>query len=439
MAELLANHFWVYSFMGRMITVISYCLTPFLAPFLAGRLYLKGRRSKAYGLRISERFSLGDRAVMPVDVWLHAVSLGEVVAASPLIEAMLAKRWRVLVTTMTPTGSQHVIERFGSSVVHQYLPYDLPWSLRRFFKKYQPRLGLIMETELWPNLIDQAKKAELPLFLLNARLSDKAFKQYEKVTFIFKPILSQFTAIFAQTDKDAKRFIQLGALVNAVHTLGNMKFDVQIPKTAKKDCVQLKAKWGEERTVFIAASTHDDEESQLLSRLNQLKAIIPHVILLLVPRHPERFAAVYQLSVAYGFKTAYRSVPASIDTDTEVVIVDSLGELLHFYQMSDYAFVGGSLVPVGGHNVLEPIAMQVPVFCGPYMHNSNVICQSLTAAGALHMVNNAEELVGALSAMHQNNKQRQQQIANASAVLEVNRGTVARYMEQIEAILKAKS
>ena len=417
--------------MRRVYTFLLYLLTPFLLV----RLYLKGRRLPAYRQRLSERFSLDDRAPVSIDVWVHAVSLGEVMAVSPLVAALLAKQLRVLITTMTPTGSQQVIKRFGSDVVHQYIPYDLPWALRRFFKKYKPRLGIIMETELWPNLIDQAKRMELPLLLLNARLSDKAFKQYEKVAFIFKPVLNQFTAIFAQSDEDATRFMALGASVSSVHMLGNMKFDVQTPMIHKQECTQLKNKWGNERTVIIAASTHDDEESQLLTHLNQLKAAIPHVLLLLVPRHPERFSAVYQMSVLHGFKTGLRSEPSTIDVDSDVVIVDSLGELLHFYQLSDYAFVGGSLVPVGGHNVLEPIAMQVPVFCGPYMHNSKSICQSLCAAGALVMVSNIEELVNALSVMHQNDQRRLQQIATASAVLEANRGTVARYMETIEAIL----
>lgn len=409
-----------------------------LSPLFILRLYWKGRRLPAYRQRILERFSLGKRVETPVDVWLHAVSLGEVVAATPLIDALLAKQLQVLVTTMTPTGSQQVIKRFGQQVAHQYVPYDFPQAVRRFFKKTKPRLGIIMETELWPNLIYQAKRIKMPLVLVNARLSDHSFKSYEKAKFMFKPVLNQFTAIFAQSEEDARRFIDLGASESLVQVLGNIKFDLQMKISASKDCEQLKNQWGKERTVVIAASTHNDEEKQILSRFSKLKVAIPNVVLLIVPRHPERFEEVYQLSEAQGFATGRRSQSTTIDTNTDVIIIDAMGELLSFYQTSDYAFVGGSLVPIGGHNVLEPIAVQVPVFCGPYMNNSKAVCRDLCAAEAMVMVENVDELIAAIGVMHGNKAKRQQQIANASKVLEANKGTVARYMEKIEGILKLR-
>ena len=414
--------------MRHLYTFFLYLLTPFIVL----RLYWKSWRLPAYRKRISERFSFGRQTLSPVDIWIHAVSLGEVVAATPLIDAFLAKQWRVLVTTMTPTGSQQVIKRFGQQVVHQYVPYDLPWALRRFFRKMNPRLGLIMETELWPNIIYQAHRMKIPLLLANARLSDRAFIRYEKVSFMFNPILNQFTAIFAQSDEDAKRFIALGAAENKVEVLGNMKFDVQLQAITSVVNKELKEKWGSARTVVIAASTHDDEEKQLLTRLGRLKAGIPNVLLLFAPRHPERFQEVYKMSVALGFNAGLRSQPATIDTNTEVVVIDSLGELLNFYQVSDYAFVGGSLVSIGGHNVLEPIAVDVPVFCGPYMNNSKEICRDLKVAGAIMMVENADEFITSLLAMYLDDSQRQLQIKNASVVLSANRGSVMRCMERIE-------
>ena len=420
--------------MRYIYTFLLYLITPFIVL----RLYWLGRSMPDYRHRIAERFSLGSRETTPVDVWVHAVSLGEVVAATPLIDALLAKQWRVLVTTMTPTGSQQVIKRFGQQVMHQYVPYDLPWILRRFFRKFNPRVGVTMETELWPNIIHQAKRMKIPLLLANARLSDKAFKQYEIVKFMFKPILNEFTAILAQSDEDAQRFIALGASVNLVHVFGNMKFDLQLPPGGGalrapylEECLELKEKWGGERVVVIAASTHDDEEKQLLSHLPRLQAAIPNVILLFAPRHRERFQDVYKLSGLQGFNTGLRSQPVTIDTDTDVVVIDSFGELLNFYEVSDYAFVGGSLVPIGGHNVLEPIAVQVPVFCGPYMNNSKEICRDLREARAMIMARDVDELITALIVMHHDPLQRQQQISNASAVLSANRGTVARCMERI--------
>lgn len=406
-----------------------------LMPFVVLRLYWKGRRLPAYRHRIAERFSLGNQAPESVDVWIHAVSLGEVVAATPLIDALLAKQWRVLVTTMTPTGSQQVVKRFGHQVTHQYVPYDLPWALRRFFKRTTPCLGVIMETELWPNIVHQAHLMNIPLLLANARLSDNSFKWYEKVGFMFKPILNQFTAILAQSAEDAKRFIALGASAGLVEVMGNIKFDVQLREAINIECAELKKRWGHERAVVIAASTHDDEERQLLSRLSKLQAAIPSVVLLFAPRHPERFQDVYKLSVTQGFKTGLRSQPSMIDVNTDVVVIDSLGELFNFYQVSDYAFVGGSLVPIGGHNVLEPIAVKVPAFCGPFMNNSKEICRDLLSAGAMVIAADADELITALTVMHNDKFQRQQQINNASAVLIAHRGTVVRCMEKIEAYL----
>jgi 3-deoxy-D-manno-octulosonic-acid transferase len=203
----------------------------------------------------------------------------------------------------------------------------------------------------------------------------------------------------------------------------------------KDDILSLKEKWGQDRTVVIAASTHDDEERQWLSHLNQLKQAIPNVMLLIVPRHPERFQRVYQLSMDEGFKTAMRSQPETINSTMDVLVVDSLGELLQFYSLSDYAFVGGSLVPVGGHNVLEPIAMRVPVLCGPYMNNSKAVCHALHEANAIVMANTIAELIDALVALHQNKQQHEQQVKQASAVLSANQGTIARYLERIDALL----
>ena len=253
---------------------------------------------------------------------------------------------------------------------------------------------------------------------------------------MFKPILNQFAAILAQSNDDAKRFIALGASAHLVSVLGNMKFDVQLQVSQNNQYQQLKEKWGAERAVFIAASTHDNEEKQLLSRLNLLKEAIPHLILLIAPRHPERFKEIYNMSCGHGFTTELRSQLTTLHANTEVVVIDSLGELINFYQLSDYAFVGGSLVPVGGHNVLEPIVVEVPAFCGPYMNNSKEICRDLRAAGAIVMVKSADELITAIISMHHDPLQRQQKITNASAVLHANRGAVVHYLEWIERYIK---
>ncbi|MCR9192441.1 MAG: lipid IV(A) 3-deoxy-D-manno-octulosonic acid transferase [Gammaproteobacteria bacterium] len=412
--------------MRKIYTLAMYALVPVILI----RLLWKSRRSSAYCQRISERFALG-RAPTAVDVWVHAVSLGEVVAVTPLVERMLANNLRVMITTMTPTGSQQVQTRFKSKVSHQYIPYDLPWCLRRFFKQIQPRMGIIMETELWPNMLQQAVFAKIPLVLVNARLSDQAFVHYQKMHYFFAPLLSLFEWIGTQSDMDTQRYQALGASSSKASMMGNMKFDLSI-LSAKTDTLdQLKVAWGAHRPVWIAASTHEDEESQLLAQLSRIKAAIPEMVLLIAPRRPERFQTVHTLVKQQGWKVGLRSQLETIQEDCDVIVLDSMGELMGFYRLSDYAFVGGSLVPIGGHNVLEPIALQVPVFCGPYMQNSKSICEDLSQKKALQPCASAEEFADKLIALHQNVEQREQQISSATAVLEANRGTVDRYWERI--------
>jgi 3-deoxy-D-manno-octulosonic-acid transferase len=368
-------------------------------------------------------------------VWVHAVSLGEVIAASPLIDAMLDKQWSVLVTTMTPTGSERVTARFGDKVAHQYVPYDLPGVLKRFFRQVKPRIGVIMETELWPNLIYQAKSAGVPLILANARLSASSLKAYIKLGWLFKPILNQFTNIMAQSEDDARHYRTLGAKPELIQVLGNMKFDVPTNQIDGALFADLKMHWGQKRVVVLAASTHDDEESQILGQLKRLQKAIPDVLLIIAPRHPERFKTVYQAALNAGFRSGLRSDLSLVSIDTEVVVVDSLGELLGFFHVCDYAFVGGSLVPVGGHNVLEPVAMQVPVLSGSHVHNFKSICADLVESQALQLVQTPEELIDALIYLHNNKDICSQRVSNATAVLERNKGSVGRHMQYIEQLI----
>lgn len=405
-----------------------------LTPYMLVRLWWKGRSLPAYRQRIAERFCLSKLENNPVDVWVHAVSLGEVIAAIPLIDAMLDKKWSVFITTMTPTGSERVQARFGDKVGHQYLPYDLPGVLKRFFKQIQPRVGVIMETELWPNLIYQARAAKVPLLLANARLSDDSKNGYAWIKFIIKPVLNQFSAILPQSEEDARRFISLGAKEELVHVLGNIKFDLQTNAIDSQRFNDLKSHWGAKRIAVIAASTHENEEAQILEQLKRLQAAIPNVVLLIAPRHPERFQAVYQLCTQAGFNTGLRSNLDSLSSENEIVVLDSLGELLGMYQISDYAFVGGSLVPVGGHNVLEPIAVNVPVFSGNQVHNFKAICNDLDAAQAIVLVSQANELIDAIIKLHVDSELRQQMVANATAVFERNKGSVLRHVAQIEGV-----
>ncbi|MBA2652366.1 MAG: lipid IV(A) 3-deoxy-D-manno-octulosonic acid transferase [Tatlockia sp.] len=417
--------------MRRFYSILMYLLTPYLLL----RLWWKGRSLPAYRQRISERFSLDKRPAEKVDIWVHAVSLGEVIAATPLIDALLDKHLRIMITTMTPTGAERVKIRFGDKVIHRYVPYDLPWVLRRFFNKVKPRLGLILETELWPNLIHFANKAEVPLFIVNARLAERSYLGYKKVGFFFKPLLNQINAILAQSEDDAKRFRALGADEDRVAVLGNMKFDLQTQNINSEIFLTLQNRWGSERPVVMAASTHEGEELQLLMQVRKLQHGLKNMVLLIAPRHPERFQKIYQLSQEQGFNTGLRSKAETLSSDNEVIVLDCLGELLGFYQIADYAFVGGSFVPIGGHNVLEPIAMEVPVFSGPHVHNFKTICRDLQQAQAIELVETADDLASKIIALHQDEEKKKSLIRNATSVLESNKGAVARYVSRVEAIL----
>lgn len=414
---------FVYSFLMYLLT-----------PYLLFRLWWKGRGLPAYRQRILERFCLDKRQNKTVDIWVHAVSLGEVIAATPLIDAFLDKNRSVLITTMTPTGSERVHARFGNKVSHRYVPYDLPGVLKRFFRQEKPTVGIIMETELWPNLIYQANAAQVPLLLANARLSERSLKGYIKLKFLFKPVLNQFAAILAQSEDDAKRFIALGAQKELVQVLGNIKFDLQTHTLDSAKFKELKNHWGSDRVAVIAASTHEDEESQILTHLRRLQQAIPTVVLLIAPRHPERFQTVYQLCVQAGFNTGLRSALDTLSNENEIVVLDSLGELLGMFQISDFAFVGGSLVPVGGHNVLEPIAMNVPVLSGNQVHNFKTICRDLEEAQAIALVNTGGELIDAIIKLHTDKELQNRMIKNATAVLENNKGALVKHFQTIEGV-----
>jgi 3-deoxy-D-manno-octulosonic-acid transferase len=416
--------------MRYLYSLIMYLLTPFLLL----RLWWKGRQLPAYRQKINERFCLDKQVSTPVDVWVHAVSLGEVIAATGLINKLLDKKLQVLITTTTPTGYLRIKNYFGDRVIYRYVPCELPIVLRRFFTSYQPIVGVIIETELWPNLIMAARKAGTHLLLANARLSKRSYDGYRKIRYFFKPLLNQFRQILAQSQDDAQRFELLGADSHRINVFGNIKFDLQLTAIDNELVLRLKKKWGTSRVALIAASTHDDEEQQLLSCLSLLQKNIPDILLLIAPRHPERFQTVYQLS-CQKFRTGLQSKLETIDSTIDVLVLDCLGELLSFYHISDYAFVGGSLVPKGGHNMLEPIALGIPVITGPHLYHFQAISDDLVRAQGIEVVNNTIELVEKISLLQKNNLAKEQLIANARKVFVANQGVLVRYLSAIEALL----
>ncbi len=377
---------------------MTFLYTPLLylfLPILLIRLFWRGLRNPDYWRRWGERFGFIRPAEAPTDVWIHAVSVGEVRAAEPLVNELLARAGtlRVLVTTMTPTGSAQVHRSFGDRVTHCYVPYDYPAAVNRFLDRARPRLAVFMETEIWPNIIRRCSRRAIPLLFANVRLSEKSFLRYQRVAGFMGPVLRLASGFAVQTHEDAERLVCLGAREESVRVTGSIKFEVRLAASLNEVAKVLRREWGADRPVWIAASTHEGEDELVLQVFEKLRTRHPRLLLVLVPRHPERFAAVARTCRRADFNTALRSeAGGKLADEVDIFIGDSMGELTLFYAASDVAFVGGSLVPVGGHNVLEPCALGVPVVFGTQMFNFQEIVRRTLARQAGVQVADAEGL-----------------------------------------------
>jgi 3-deoxy-D-manno-octulosonic-acid transferase len=401
-------------------------------PFVLLRLLWRGVRAPAYWQRWLERFGFFPALPVQQSLWIHAVSMGEVQAAVPLIQALRAHQ-SILVTTMTPTGSQRVREIFGDSVSHVYLPYDLPGAMARFLARVQPRLLIIMETELWPNLLHACQQRASPVILANARLSANSAAGYQRIGGLTRKMLTSVTAVAAQTEVDAARFIDLGAPPSTVYATGSIKFDSRLPANFSEKAEELRHQWGTDRAVWIAASTHEGEEEAVLDAFSQLKLkpAFNDVLLVLVPRHPERFNRVAALCKRRGFIVARRSY-GNVNTQTEIYLGDTMGDLPLLYAACDVAFVGGSLVPIGGHNLLEPAAVGLPVIMGPHVFECAEICRQLLEAEAAQQVSEAAQLGEAVKMYLSDATLKKQTGEKGRLFVEKNRGALERLLKIIE-------
>jgi 3-deoxy-D-manno-octulosonic-acid transferase len=397
-----------------------------LMPLVLLRLAWRGLRAPAYWHRWAERFGFIEPALGERVIWIHAVSVGEVQAAVPLVRALLENypAYSLLLTTVTPTGSARVTALFGEEVAHVYAPYDLPGAVRRFFQRTRPQLAIIMETELWPNLFHACRARQVPLLLVNARLSARSVAGYRRVKSLVGKTLANVSGIAAQGEADAARFVQLGAPPECVSVSGNLKFEQRIPPGLLERAAVLRREWGVDRPVWVAASTHEGEDEQLLEVFEQLRGRFAECLLVLVPRHPERFAAVAELCRQHGLNIVLRSERRRCEADTQVFVGDSMGELPLFLAAADVAFVGGSLVPHGGHNLLEPAALGVPVASGPHVFNFTEICELLLQAGACEVVDNGDELAAILGRWLADANERHRVGERGRQVVEKNRGAL---------------
>lgn len=409
-------------------------------PLVALRLFLRGRKAPAYRERIGERFALGLPPLRPGGIWVHAVSVGESIAAAPMIRALLERypQLPITVTCMTPTGSERIKAMFAGEprIQHCYLPYDLPWAAGRFLDRARPKLAVIMETELWPNHIHQCSKRGIPVALANARLSERSARGYARFAGLTRPMLAQMSLIAVQTEAEAQRFRDLGARPECVEVTGSIKFDLKIDEQLLPRARALREQWGAaQRPVWIAASTHDGEDALVLAAHKQLLEMHGDALLILVPRHPERFDAVHALC-REQFATVRRSSGAVVEAQTRVLLGDTMGELLFLYALADIAFVGGSLVPRGGHNPLEPAALALPVIMGPHVFNFLEISGMLKAAGALQEVDDAEGLAMAVRRLIELPRDARRMGEAGVAVMRANQGALQRLLEGLGALVR---
>ena len=419
--------------MRKLYTFLLYLF----APLVLLRLAWRGLRTPDYWRRWPERFAFIEPPLGKRVIWIHAVSVGEVQAATPLVRALLEghPEHSLLVTTVTPTGSARVTALFGEEVAHVYAPYDLPGTVARFCARVQPQLAIVMETELWPNLFHHCKQRAVPLLLVNARLSARSVAGYRRVRSLAAETLAAVAEIAAQSESDARRFESLGANPSTITMTGNLKFEQRILPSLLERAEVLRRDWGAGRAVWIAASTHEGEDELLLDVYRQLRKQFNHCLLVMVPRHPERFEAVAALCRQRGYSTVMRSDHAVCTAETHVYVADTMGELPLLYAASDVAFVGGSLVEHGGHNLLEPAALGIPVITGPHVFNFIEICELLVSAGAAVQVADSDELLQTVSRWLGDANERHRVGQLGRQVVEKNRGALQAVMAIIERYL----
>ena len=417
-------------------TLLWYLVLPLLPPRLAWR----ARKEPGYAQHVGERFGrYPDGPHEGIVLWIHAVSLGETRAAAPLIERMLQEfpESTLLLTHMTATGRAAGHAMFGERVVQAWLPYDLPFAVRGFLARFRPRVGIIMETELWPNLVAAMRAAGVPLFLVNARLSARSARGYARAPGLVRPMLAALSGVAAQAGDDAHRLAALGAPSPIV--TGNLKFDVTVPDAAIALGRELRARFGDGRPVLVAGCTRDGEEAMLLDALAQ-SPLPDNALVVIVPRHPQRFATVAELFARRGVPFARRSDNAPVAADVGVVLGDSMGEMPAYYAAADVVFVGGGLLPLGGHNLIEAIAAGKPTLVGPHMFNFAEATANALAAGAAVEVADANALVATVASLLRDPARRASMRAAALAFHAAHSGAADRLWAwlapQIEAALR---
>lgn len=403
-----------------------------LSPLMCVRWFLKSLKPPKYREPFRQRFGFIPKS-QNTDIWFHAVSMGEASGAVLIIKKLLNHnpQLNIVVTTTTQTGARLVLDSLEGVVQHYYSPCDLPGSIQRFIKSVKPKLVIIMETELWPNWIYYLSKINTPMVLANARLSESSASKYGVFAKTAKGIFSKFIKILAVNSADAKRFSQLGALPDSIEVTGNIKFDAEFPSIDSSEYYPF---WNDSFT-WIAASTHPGEDEEVLKAHRKLISNLPHAKLIIVPRHPERFDSVAKLIQSEGFSLARRSDQTTWSEKAEVFLGDTMGELLLAYQKADIAFIGGSLVNIGGHNAIEAAYYTKPIITGSIYHNFQYLFDSLLDLGALKVVESADELSNVIYELSNNSELCKRMGQNAKDFVDQNKGALDKVTAYIQSII----
>ncbi|HSO07506.1 MAG TPA: lipid IV(A) 3-deoxy-D-manno-octulosonic acid transferase [Pelomicrobium sp.] len=398
-------------------------------PFLPLRLAWRARRQPEYLQHVGERFGRYPPAPARPVIWIHAVSVGETRAAAPLVAALRKQHpdHAIVMTHMTPTGRAAGEQLFGDSVMRVYLPWDYPFAVARFLRHFRPRLGLLMETEVWFNLVRGCRAAGVPLYLVNARLSERSARGYRRLGALARDAFGGLAGALAQTEGDAQRLASVGA--RNIEVTGNLKFDITPSPVQLELGKRLRASFGAERPVWLAASTREGEEEIVLEAFAALG--VPGALLVLVPRHPQRFDAVAELLARRGIDYQRRSADAPVPPEVAVVLGDSMGELFAYYAAADVAFVGGSLLPLGGQNLIEACAVGVPVLVGPHTFNFEEATRLAIEAGAAERVEDVAALGQAAGALLADPARRAEMAAAGRDFAARHRGATARTLKEI--------
>ena len=417
--------------------LMYHTLTYILLPFLIFFWLVKSLLNKSYLDRLTQRFGFGYPKLNSSSIWIHAVSVGEVQASIPLVNDLKHHypQKEIIITTVTPTGSKQVKNIFKGAVKTSYIPFETNFAIKKFFDSINPSVALIMETELWPNLYKECGTRGIPLILVSARISEKSLINYKRFLPLFRDTLSHGILIAAQSQIDADRFLTLGASKDRTWIMGNIKFDFKLPEEILTKAKIHRSKIFPRRKIWIAASTHDHEEEIILEAHKKISKKIGNILLILVPRHPERFAKITQILKEDKWKYSKKSDDQDIPESCQVILIDTIGELLFFYACSDVAFVGGSLLPVGGHNLLEPAAIGLPIITGAHTFNQKEMTDRLAQANALRIVYNANSLSSDVIFFLTNAEESKNAGQRGKLIVESNKGAIKSLMKRLNIII----